>query len=75
MMTMRQIASGDGDDGEGRDQDHGHDERGVINAQDPIHPTRRRRNRERKDTANRCIDGRSSKRERIRQAVIQSVMD
>ena len=49
MMTMRQIASGgdDDDDDDGRDKDHGHDERGVINAQDPIHSTRRRRNRER----------------------------
>ena len=55
MMTMRQIASGEDDDGddEGQDQDHGHDERGVINAQDPIHPTRRSRKRERKDTANK----------------------
>ena len=58
MMTMRQIASGgddDDDEDEGQDhhQDQGHDDQGVINAQDPIHPTRRRRNRERKDTANR----------------------
>ena len=51
MMTMRDIASG-GDGGD-EDKDQDHDERGVINAQDPIHPTRRRRNRERKDTANR----------------------
>ena len=55
MMTMRQVASGgdDDDDDSGQDQDHGHDERGEIHAQDPIHPTRRRRNRERKDTANK----------------------
>ena len=55
MMAMRQVASGDDDDDddEGQDQDHGNDDREVINAQDPIHPTRRRPNRERKDRANR----------------------
>ena len=68
-MTMRQIASGDGDEGEGRDQDHGHDERGEINAQDPIHPTRRRRNRERKDTtANRWMEDQASVSEFVRQS-------
>ena len=60
-MTMRQIASGDDGNDEGRDQHHGHDERGVINAQDPIHPTRRRRNRERqrKERANRWMEDRA----------------
>ena len=55
MMTMRQIASGDddNDDDSDQDQDHGNNERGEISAKDPIHSTRRRRNRERKDTANR----------------------
>ena len=54
MMTMCQVArDGDGDDDDDSGQDHGHDERGEMNEQDPIHPTRRSRNRERKDTANR----------------------
>ena len=37
MMTMRQIASGEDDDGdESQDQDHGHDERGAMRKVQPI---------------------------------------
>ena len=54
MMAMRQIAGDcdDGDDEEGQDQDHGHDERGANNAQDPTKSTRRRRERQRKGSEN-----------------------
>ena len=37
MMTMRDIASGDdGDDEEGQDQDHGHNELGAVHTIQPI---------------------------------------
>ena len=61
MMTMRQIASGDdGDDDEGQDQDHGHDERGAMRK---IQPNPRATTESGGEWQSEEIDGRSSKRE------------